>query len=168
MPGHPAASVFPESLVASRENPALRYRLVKSHFAVHGKDRPVDAKDALLHFPAENIAVHASAQRANVAMAPADAEYAVYETTAGGTLSVPTGWIYVRFAVGTKLGDSAGAFDAAGYRIVRKLSYAPHAGWVTAASGGIAASLNGIGRLDAIPGIEEVAPQMLSKAARKD
>jgi hypothetical protein len=168
MPGDDGASVFPDSLVASRENPALRYRLVKSHFAVHGSERQVDAKDAVLHFAAENIAVHASAKRASVAIAPSDSESAVYESTAGGSLSVPTGWIYVRFAKGSKIEDKAAALDAAGYRIVRNLSYAPNAAWVTAADGGVAASVNGISKLDAISGIEEVAPQMLSKAARKE
>jgi hypothetical protein len=100
-------------------------------------------------------------------MAPSDNECAVYEATTGGALCVPTGWIFVRFAKGTKLGDNAAAIAAAGYRIVRTLSYAPNAGWVTIASGDIAASLNGIGKLGALPGIDEVAPQMLSKAARK-
>jgi hypothetical protein len=167
MPGDHGASVFPDSLLASRENPDLRYRLVRSHFAIYGKDRPVDAKNAVLHFPAENIAVHASAKHTSVAIAHSDTEGAVYESTAGGSLAVPTGWIYVRFDAGAKLEDKAAALDAAGYRIVRILPYASNAGWVTAVTGGTAASLNGIGRLGAISGIEEVAPQMLSKAARK-
>jgi len=168
MAGHPAASAFPASLVASREHPALRYRRVKSHFAVHGSDRPVDSTDAVMHFPAENIAVHASNRRERVAMAPSDSECAVYQSSAGGALCVPTGRVYVRFAKGTRLEDNAAALNDAGYRVVRTLSYAPNAGWVIATSGDIAASLNGIGRLDALPGIEEVAPQMLGKAARKD
>ena len=168
MSGDYAASVFPESLMASREHPALRYRLVNSHFAVHGGDHPLDATRAVLHFPAENIVVHATAQRGSVASAQAAPEYPVYESTAGGTLCVPTGWIYIRFAKDARLQDHASALEGAGFRIVRTLAYASYAGWVVAATGGIAASLNGIGRLDALPGIEEVAPQMLSQASRKD
>lgn len=168
MSGDDAASVFPESLMASRENPALRYRLVNSHFAVHGGDHPVDATRAVLHFPAENIAVHATARRNGFTAAQSATECPVYELTAGGTLCVPTGWIYVRFAKGASLQDHTTGLEAAGFRIVRTLSYAPNAGWVVAVAGGIAASLNGLGRLGALNGIEEVAPQMLSQASRKD
>lgn len=168
MSGNDAASVIPESLMASRENPALRYRLVHSHIAVHGGDHPVDATGAELHFPAENIAVHAATGRQGVAMAQSAAACPVYELTAGGTLCVPTGWIYVRFAKGTSLQDHAAALEAAGFRIVRTLSYAPNAGWVVATAGGIAAALNGLGRLGALTGIEEVAPQMLSQPSRKN
>ena len=168
MSGDHESSPFPESLPASREKPSYRYRLVKTHVAVHGRKQPVDATDATLHFAAENIAVHPATKLAKVAIGSSDSVTPVYELSAGGSLAVPTGWIYVRLASPTKLEDKAAELRAAGYRIVRTLSYALNAGWVTAIAGGIASSLNGIGKLDAIPGIEEVAPQMLSRAARKD
>ena len=168
MPGDHGSSAFPDSLLASREKPSLRYRLVKSHVAIHGQKHPVDATDATLHFAAENIVVHPSAKLAKLAIAPSDSVSAVYELSDGGSLAVPTGWIYLRLASPMKLEDKAAELRAAGYRIVRTLPYAPNAGWVTVITGGIASSLNGIGKLDAIPGIEDVAPQMLSKAARRD
>ena len=56
---------------------------------------------------------------------------------------------------------------AAGYGIEQVLSYAPNAGWVKALDGALATSLKGRAKLAAIPGVEEVAPQMLSRAARK-
>lgn len=168
MPADHGAAQFPDSLRASREKPSRRYRLVKTHVAVHGRQHPVDATEATLHFAAENIAVHPSAALARIAIAPSDSLSPVYEASEGGSLAVPTGWIYVRYASAMKLDGQTARLRAAGYRIVRTLAYAPSAGWVAAIAGGIASSLNGIGNLDAIPGVEEVAPQMLSKAVRKD
>jgi hypothetical protein len=168
MPGVDKASSYPEWLRASREQPAQRYRRVESYFAVHGGKRPVSAANASLHFPAENVAVHPSAKRANEAIAASDTFGAVYQSSDGGSLAVPTGSIYVRFAKAEKLVDKEAALRSAGYCIVKALSYAPNAGWVTAIAGGIACSLNDIDKLDALPGIEEVAPQMLTRAARKE
>ena len=167
MSGGHGSTPFPKSLPASREKPSYRYRLVKTHVTVHGQKQPVDAKDATLHFAAENIAVHPAAKLTKVAIGSSDSVTPVYELSEGGSLAVPTGWIYLRLATPMKLNEKAAELRAAGYRIVRTLSHAPNAGWVTGIGGGIASSLNGIGKLDAIPGIEEVAPQMLSRAARK-
>jgi hypothetical protein len=158
---------FPESLPASVENPAFKYRLVPAQFAVHGSDSAVDSADATLHFPAENIAVHSSANRARVKVERTQSVGPVYESSPGGSLAVPTGSILVRFATPAKLEDKASQLKAAGYCIEQVLSYAPNAGWVKAQDGTIATSLKGIAKLAAIPGVEEVAPQMLSRAARK-
>ena len=57
--------------------------------------------------------------------------------------------------------------EAAGYRIVEVLAYAPQAAWVHAASGDAGESLSHVAKLEAIAGIEEVEPQMLRPRALK-
>jgi hypothetical protein len=127
----------------------------------------VDRADATLHFPTENIAVHPAANRARVKVERTQSVGPVYESSPGGSLAVPTGSVLVRFAKPAKVEDKAAQLKAAGYGIEQVLSYAPNAGWVKALDGALATSLKGRAKLAAIPGVEEVAPQMLSRAARK-
>ena len=91
----------------------------------------------------------------------------VYSLAKGGTLAVPTGLVFVRLAEGHKLDAHAAQFRAAGYEIAQPMAHAPNAGWLRAASSSVAASLSGLDRLAAIPGAENVEPQMLSQVARK-
>jgi hypothetical protein len=80
---------------------------------------------------------------------------------------VPTGKVFVRLVADQKLEDHATRFRDAGYEIEQAASHAPNAGWLRAAASSVAAALAGLDRLDAIPGVENVEPQMLSRAARK-
>ena len=57
--------------------------------------------------------------------------------------------------------------EAAGYEMAQALDYAPHAAWVRARSGRIADALNGLRRLEAIPDVENVEPQMLTPRAAR-
>ena len=90
-----------------------------------------------------------------------------YELSGGGGPATPTGRILVRFADAAALERHKKDIEAAGYRIVEVLAYAPQAAWVHAASGDAGESLSHVARLEAIAGIEEVEPQMLRPRALK-
>jgi hypothetical protein len=154
---------FPRTVQASSANPAHRYRLVATHFAVHGAP---SAPGATIDFAAEKISVYPIERMAEMAAAPSHAT-PVYALAKGGTLAVPTGKVFVRLAADQKLEDHATRFRDAGYEIQQTASHAPNAGWLRAAASSVAAALAGLDRLAAIPGVENVEPQMLSQAARK-
>lgn len=90
-----------------------------------------------------------------------------YELPGGGGAATPTGRVLVRFADAAALEGRRKDIEAAGYKVEEVLSYAPEAAWVRAASGDAGDSLSGVGKLEAIAGIEEVEPQMLRARALK-
>ena len=90
-----------------------------------------------------------------------------YELPGGGPAATPTGRVLVRFADPGTLEQRRGDIEAAGYEVEEVLAYAPQAAWVRARSGNTAESLTRLGRLEQIPGIEEVEPQMLRARALK-
>jgi len=90
-----------------------------------------------------------------------------YELPGGGGTATPTGRVLVRFADAAALEKRTKDIEAAGYKVEEVLSYAPQAAWVRAASGDVGESLSGVGKLEAIAGIEEVEPQMLRARALK-
>jgi hypothetical protein len=87
----------------------------------------------------------------------------VYRRVDGGGIAVPTGSVLVRFAEGEPVERHRRALEGAGFELVESLAYAPHAGWVRAADGTIVDALVGLSRLEDLPGIENVEPQMLSE-----
>lgn len=84
-----------------------------------------------------------------------------------GVVSAPTGWILTRAPEGTIIGERESEFNAVGYRITERLSYAPHAAWLCAVSDKVCDALSGIERLAALPGIEAVEPQWISARSRR-
>jgi len=90
-----------------------------------------------------------------------------YELAGGGGAATPTGRVLVRFADAPTRERRTKDIEAAGYRIEEVLAYAPQAAWVRARSGDAAESLSKLARLEAIPGVEEVEPQMLRPRALK-
>lgn len=161
----PELSAFPKTVRASLRTPEPQYHLVSTHVALHGVDA-ADSADAAARFEHEKIAVYPVQTLRDATRTGREATGPVYALS-GGTLAVPTGSVFVRFTPNVKFTDQADQLRSAGYDIVRTVSYAPNAGWVGAHSGGIAASLAGVDKLAAIPGVEEVEPQMLTRAARK-
>jgi hypothetical protein len=85
----------------------------------------------------------------------------------GGELAVPTGRVLVRFGSGDEAKAHAGAISDAGFQLDEVPRYAPQAAWVLPVSGGVTAALSGIERLQNIPGVEHVEPQVLMAAARR-
>jgi hypothetical protein len=153
---------FPKTVKASSAG-ANTYRLVDTHFAVHGAP---PASGSTVNFAAEQISVYPVERLAEMLADPARTT-PVYSLTQGGTLAVPTGLVFVRLAADEKLADHADQFRGAGYEIAQAMARAPNAGWLRAASSSVADALARIDRLAAIPGVENVEPQMLSQAPRK-
>jgi hypothetical protein len=85
----------------------------------------------------------------------------VFSAGPGGPIAVPTGRVFVRLAKGTRPEERHSEFGAAGFEIERKLSYAPQAAWLRPVDGGVGAALNGVGALEAIPGVVHVELQLL-------
>lgn len=53
------------------------------------------------------------------------------------------------------------------YELVESLAYAPQAAWLRAPSGDMADALAGLSRLEQLPDIENVEPQMLLESVRR-
>lgn len=92
----------------------------------------------------------------------------VFALGGGGSLAVPTGRVFVRFAEGENVARRAKDIADAGYEIEESPSYAPQAAWLRARSGDTVEALRGVAILERLAGIENVEPQMLMEAERKD
>lgn len=85
----------------------------------------------------------------------------VYTLENNGTLTVPTGLVFIRFTEGVDIESQQAAINQAGYEVAKTLAYAPNAGWLRAKTNKIADALKGIAQLSAIKNVENVEPQML-------
>ncbi len=156
---------FPRVVAASSATPRQKYQRVDTHFAVHGlKDKP--PIEPALEFGPEKISVYPIDRLPEFGQSGSETT-PVYSLKKGGTLAVPTGKVFVRCSPNCKFEDSAESFRSAGYEIAQTLPYAPNAGWLRPLSSSIARSLAGLNKLSSIPGVENVEPQMISKAVRK-
>ncbi|MBD2677336.1 MULTISPECIES: hypothetical protein [Nostoc] len=91
----------------------------------------------------------------------------VYTLEPNGSLAVPTGLVFIRFAEGVDVESQHEAINRAGYEIEQSLAYAPQAAWLRPKSGNIADAIAGISRLEAIPNVENVELQMLMERGLK-
>lgn len=91
----------------------------------------------------------------------------VYTVQPGGSVAIPTGRIFIRFADGVNVADRTSDIENAGYKIAEKIDYAKNAAWLSEESGSIAKALAGIENLESIKGVENVEPQMLMKRVAK-
>ncbi|MEH2265562.1 hypothetical protein [Nostoc sp.] len=85
----------------------------------------------------------------------------IYTVQPNGSLAVPTGLVFIRFAEGVNAKSQRELINRAGYEITQILDYAPHGAWLRARSGNIADAIAGIPQLEAIPKVENIEPQML-------
>jgi hypothetical protein len=83
------------------------------------------------------------------------------------TLTVPTGRVLVRFKSGTAAEARSHDIAQAGYRIEETLAHAPNAAWVRATDGSIVTALLALGRLESVPQVERVEPQLVRAATRR-
>jgi hypothetical protein len=91
----------------------------------------------------------------------------VYRQSPGGGLAVPTGRAFVSFAEGEDAARHGDDLAAVGYEIDAVPGYAPHAAWVRPASGSVVDGLRNLERLERVPGVEAVQPQVLTEAGRR-
>jgi hypothetical protein len=156
-------SEFPEAFPAASNKAKQEYRRSDTHFAVHGR-KP--SPDATMTLRAERIAVYPLGRLSD--FPDAVQRTPVYALQPGGRLAVPTGRVFVRLAPDQRFQDHAESFRKAGYDVIEAVPYAPNAGWLRSAGSSIAGALTGLPALTRIRGVENVEPEMLAEAARKD
>ncbi|MFC7328689.1 hypothetical protein [Marinactinospora rubrisoli] len=149
---HPESAVAPLEVTvpAGPAGPGpARYRLAADLVAVHRPDRPVPA--------VRPVREAARPPSGDAVLGP------VYRRVPGGDLVVPTGRVLVRYSEGDRAERHRGELERTGYRMDRILGYAPHAAWVRAADGGIAAALRRTAAIAALPGVRHVEPELLGE-----
>lgn len=153
---------YPQQIQVGTE-PAQRVYLQKpGYYAVHyAQPEDVVASEAIVVME-EAIAVFSGSPGS--ARMPADAKISpVYTLPSGSALAIPTGKVFVRLAEAVPIDSRQAAIQAAGYEIVDRPPYAPHAAWVQARSGSMADALQHLSRLTAIPDVANVEPQLLTQ-----
>jgi hypothetical protein len=157
---------FPKRLTASSAAGSPIYILEPALIALHQGAR-VPNRKATVDFPAERIAVY---PREAVEAVPKNARIAtspVYRLGEGGPIAVPTGLVFVRLQEALPIDTRRDQLQRAGFQLIEPAPKAPHAGWVQATDGGIAAALSSLKKLAALAEVVHVEPQMLRSAERK-
>lgn len=153
-------SDYPEQIRVSSDangGAAVSYTRKSGYYAVHYNQPGTVAVGAILRLNDGAIAVFSGEpnQSAQGILSP------VYTLESNGSVAVPTGLVFIRFAEGVDVESQHEAINRAGYEVVQSLSYAPHAAWLRAQSGNIVDAIAGISQLEAIANVENVEPQML-------
>jgi hypothetical protein len=164
MSGHQLFSNYPRQLSRSQKQSPGPFLLNEGYHAVHGRKPGSPAAGALFELQGGEIAVY----RGEPAAGGGDERQVgpVYALP-DGPLAVPTGLVFVRFKAGTSATAQREEIEQSGYEIVQIPGYAPHAAWVRSRNGDIAASLQGVRSLEALPDVEHVEPQMLMESAKR-
>lgn len=157
-------SEYPEQIRVGSDSTAVSYTRKSGYYAIHYNNQP------------KTIAPGAILQLNDGAMSTTGYAYAVfsgepnpeqgklspvYTIEPNGSLAVPTGLVFIRFAEGVDIESQHEAINRAGYEVVESLDYAPHAAWLRAQSGNIVDAIAKIPQLEAIPKVENIEPQML-------
>ena len=160
MPGVDPLARFPAVIEAG----GRRYTRRPACYAVHGPLPAEVMRSASHRWPESGLAVCAGDPPPSL---PPTSLGAVYESEPGGTPMVPSGRVFVRFAERLRAEDRREQIASAGYVIQQVPEFAPHAAWVEALSGDIADGLRSLSALQALPGVENVEPQILSPRAAR-
>jgi hypothetical protein len=136
---------------------AVSYTRKPGYYAIHYKQPKTVATGAILLLNDGAIAVFPGEpnQSEQGTLTP------IYTIQPNGSLAVPTGLVFIRFAEGVNVESQREIINRAGYVVAQSLPYAPHTAWLRAQSGNIADAIAGISQLQAIPKVENIEPQML-------
>lgn len=159
----PSTRSAPRTLPAGSERDRCAYELAEDLVAIHhggapGATAATVEEGAFSVEPAEDRAAESSEE---AILGP------VYRRVPGGGVVVPTGRVLVRFSEDVIADHQRDELARAGYLVDEVLRYAPHAAWVRAGSGVIADALRGLSRLEGLERVQNVEPQVISKAARR-
>jgi len=164
-------SEYPQQIRFGTEQSAVLYSRKSGYYAVHYKQPGTVAPGAVLQLNDGAIAVFQGepdeSENAIRLASTTGTLGPIYTLQADGTLAVPTGLVFIRFVEGVEVESHREAIKQAGYEIAQSLSYAPHAAWLRAQSGNILDALVGISKLEAIPNVENVEPQMLMERVQR-
>lgn len=159
-------AAFPSTLRAGTTEPGALYRRLPELVAIHDRTEAPSGLEPVLVFVDPPIVVCRTEGGALPPLGGATVT-PVYALARRGAPAVPTGLVLVRFREGVAAAACGEALSREGFTIHGVLPYAPGAAWVKAASGGIPASLSGIARLEALPDVVHVEPQMARRAAAR-
>lgn len=180
---------YPQQLPASSDPNAAVYKRLPGFYAVHGwragtpgaepvqtfedgaiaimqgePDPDAPASD-LVDATADPSDAAANATKATATQVKLSPVYAQQSGGAQGSMAVPTGRVFIRFADAVKIEDRETEISNAGYELDQKLAYAPNAAWLRARSGSIADALNDIAALQKLADVENIEPQLLMQAS---
>jgi hypothetical protein len=91
----------------------------------------------------------------------------VYRAEPSGAFAIPTGRVWIRFADGVEATQQREELAKVGFSIEEAPAWAPQGAWVRASSGKIADTLAAAARLNRLPKVKQVEPQILTAIARK-
>ncbi|MEH2067938.1 MAG: hypothetical protein V7K47_07180 [Nostoc sp.] len=150
-------SEYPQQISAGSNASAVSYTRQPGYYAIHYNQPSTVAQGAILQLNEGAIAIFSGEPKRSQknTLSP------IYTLEPNGSLAVPTGLVFIRFAEGVDVESQRQAIDRAGYQVEQSLDYAPHAAWLRPRSGNIADAIAGISRLEAIPNVENVELQML-------
>ncbi|BAY22435.1 hypothetical protein NIES2100_21980 [Calothrix sp. NIES-2100] len=156
-------SEYPQQIRIGKDAPVL-YSRQPGYYAVHFQQPTAMSTQstAALVLNEGKIAVFAGEPKPAIT----DKLSPVY-TLQGGSLAVPTGLVFIRFAENVDVESQQAAINQAGYEVAEKLAYAPHAAWLRAKSGKMSDAFQKIAQLQAIPNVENVEPQMLMERRQR-
>ena len=164
-------SEYPQQIRFGTEQSTVLYSRKPGYYAVHYKQPGTVAPGAVLQLNDGAIAVFQGepdeSENAIRLASTTGTLGPIYTLQADGTLAVPTGLVFIRFVEGVEVESHREAIKQAGYEIAQSLSYAPHTAWLHAPSGNILDALVGISKLEAIPNVENVEPQMLMERVQR-
>lgn len=156
---------YPQELPAGTEPNSPIYTRLPGFYAIHGWHAESPDNTPVQTLEDGTIAIMRG--EPDIAIAPnrLTPVYTLQSGGAAGSMAVPTGRVFIRFADGERVGDREAEINQAGYEVEQRLNYAPNAAWLRARSGSIADALKGIDSLRKIAGVENVEPQMLMQAS---
>ncbi|WP_445633193.1 DUF4384 domain-containing protein [Nostoc sp. DSM 114161] len=156
-------SEYPQQIRVGSEGSVVSYTRQPGYYAIHYNQPSTVAPGAILQLNEGAIAVFSGEpnQSEKNTLSP------IYTLEPNGSLAVPTGLVFIRFAEGVDVESQHQAINRAGYEVEQSLTYAPHAAWLRPKSGNIMDAIAGISRLEAIPNVENVELQMLMERSLK-
>ncbi len=158
---------FPRKLIAGSKAGGPSYELATDFYAVHRQRVDEHVEGAEQFLDDGKIAIFKLGPDGGTTAARHGKVSAVYTLVSGGSLAVPTGLVFVRFADGIDVNERKEELSKAGYEVTETLAYAPAAAWLKTRSEDIADALNGLAALERLPNVESVEPQMLMESARR-
>ncbi|NKE69548.1 hypothetical protein [Candidatus Manganitrophus noduliformans] len=158
-------SKFPQEVRSGIQPSSPVYTRLPDRYAVHGPRPP--SKDALLSMGEGEDRIEIFRGEAEQQKNAPGQVGPVYTLQPGGTPAVPSGRVFIRFKEGVPVERRLREIEQAGYEVVQRLDYAPHAAWLRARSGEIADALTRIPALEQIADVENVEPQMLMQRANR-
>lgn len=161
-------SEYPNQVRAGTQRAGVRFVRKPGYYAEHGRQHDTPARGAEMVLDDGGIAVFQGEPATDekrtsppVTLSP------IYELQPGGSPAVPTGLIFIRLREGVDVASRTQEIEQTGYEIAQKVPHASNAAWLRATSASIADALAGIPRLEGLPDIENVEPQMLMESVPK-